>query len=403
MALSQLRSDGEGARRTAYEIACKLSAATLGVDRVSIWYLAREGEELVCSLQYERKVERFTQGGTLLRADCPRYFAAMTSRRVIAAHDALRDDSTSDLGAYLRQGNVGALLDAPIYRDGAVIGVVCHEQLGGPRTWSERDASFASAVADMLTILLEQADRAELRALLAAERQMQARAEKMEALQRLARVVAHDLNNVLCVALNQTQLIAAGLEAAESSREVSDVIAYGAKLVKQLSDFCNDRRAEQGVDLGHLVAGLEPALRALMGKSIRLEIDVEPGACPVNITAAEAEQLVLNLCMNAKDAITGAGVVRVAVRVEPSAGNAILEVSDSGSGMDESTQLRIFEPYFTTKSQHTGVGLMAVYGIVQRSRGSIYLDSAPGAGTTFRISVPMTLRESESNELPWSF
>jgi len=115
----------------------------------------------------------------------------------LVANDALADPRTSELEPYLLANGISSILDAPIYCDGNVVGVVCHEHVGQQRKWSEREAGFASAVADLLTILLHQAERAELRAALVAQREQEAQHAKMQALLQLSRVVAHDLGNVL--------------------------------------------------------------------------------------------------------------------------------------------------------------------------------------------------------------
>jgi signal transduction histidine kinase len=284
-----------------------------------------------------------------------------------------------------------------------VIGVVCHEHCGGPRQWTEKEAEFASAVADMLTILVEQAERAELRAALEAERHAQARAEKMAALQRLARIATHDLNNVLTVAMARSDLIKQGIDPPAMSQEVTQVLSYGAKLVRQLSEFCEERTSSQTVDLRELLRGLEPALRALLGKEVSLQLKIDDTSLLVPIAPVEAEQLILNLCMNASDAITPPGEIRIILSRDSTNDNVLLEIMDSGIGMDEGTQTRIFEPYFSTKSNHSGVGLMAVYGIVQRAGGAIELQSAPGAGTRFRIIIPSSSASAPDQEPPWSF
>lgn len=403
--LAELRADTVGARRSAYEIACRLSASTLAVDRVSIWLLADDGARIDCATLYSRRTGEFSTGGTIERRTCPRYFEAMLSRRVIAAADALVDAKTVELRDYLQGADVGALLDAPIYRDGEVIGVVCHEQCGSARTWTEPEASFAGAVADMLTILIEQADRAELRAALAQEREIEARAQKMTALQRLARVVAHDLNNVLTVAMARTALLAdSSPREAQESADVTSMLEYAARLVKQLITFSQDRAEATATDVSQLLATLAPTLRALGGKGVTFDVRLEAGSLVVPVSELEMEQLVLNLCMNAVDAVTGAGRVTVTLAREPGTGRALLAVEDTGVGMDEATQARIFEPYYSTKQDHSGVGLMAVYGIVQRAGGAIWLDSAPGKGTRFRIALPAKSSPGDvSDAPPWAF
>lgn len=401
--LAELQTEGAGAQLSAYEIACELSATTMGVERVSVWRLTDSNAKIQCTTQYTLSEDRFDSGGSIARQDCPTYFEALMSRRVIAAGDALNDPKTRELEAYLRRTNVGALLDAPIYLDGAVVGVVCHEHREGTRQWTETEVNFASAVADMLTILIEQQERAELRAALDAQRQAEMRNEKMRALQRFARVVAHDINNVLMVAISRSELIRLGLEPPAASQDVGEVLAFGATLVRQLGEFCEEPNGSHAVDLADVVRRLTSPLRAMMGKDIAFELELQEGAFIVPIAPAEAEQLILNLCMNACDAIIKPGTVRVALGADSSTQQVLLEITDTGVGMDESTQARIFEPFFSTKANHSGVGLMAVYGIIQRAGGAVSIDSTPGAGTRFRINLPMVGATSSAQLGPWEF
>jgi signal transduction histidine kinase len=339
--LSQILAEGHEARQAAYRSACEHSARTLNVERVSIWFLGERGDTLLRALQYTLSDNSFGQGGQLQRQGADRYFAALTASRVVAASDAIHDPRTSQLEDYLRGQRVSALLDAPIYRDGRVVGVVCHEHVGGVREWTEREAGFASAVADLLTILIDQAERAELRAALDAQREAAAQRMKLEALVRLARVVVHDLAIVLLVASMRAGESETDDNPREASREVVDVLAYGNKLLGQLRTFCNPRTAvgPAEVEAVNLLRGMEGAL---------------------------------------------------------------LSVKDNGCGMDETAQLGIFEPFYTTKPGHSGVGLSAVYGIVERAHGRITLTSAPGQGTTFLITLPMSESLSHA-EPPWAF
>lgn len=402
--LSQILGEGEAARHSAYRSACERSAQTLGIERVSIWFLSARGDAINRALQYTRSTATFQQGGQIQRQGAERYFEALTSRRVVAAADALHDPRTSQLDTYLRSERVGALLDAPIYRDGRVIGVVCHEHLDGARDWTEREAGFACAVADLLTILIDHAERSELRAALEAQREAAAQHQKMEALTRLARVVVHDLANVMTVAAIRANDIEEEEDPREASREVVDVLNYGNKLLGQLRSFCGPR-ASAGpceVDAAALLRGMEGTLRSLLGRAVAFELDCPMAALTLTLSPVELEQLVLNLCINAKDAMSGRADARLTVSLSQDVGGALLAVADNGCGMDEAAQLGIFEPFFTTKPGHSGVGLSAVYGIVERAHGSISVASSPGQGTTFRIVFP--LRGSPpAAEPPWAF
>jgi signal transduction histidine kinase len=273
-----------------------------------------------------------------------------------------------------------------------VIGVVCHEHRGGIREWTEREAGFASAVADLLTILIHQAERSELRAALDAQREAAAQHQKMQALVRMARVVVHDLANVMMVASARAGEIAEESNPHEVSQDVVQVLEYGGKLLNQLRLFCDqggpDARGQ--VEAVGLLRGMEASLRSLLGKGLTLRLECDVPELSVAIGPIELEQLVLNLCMNARDATSQGANGEVKVALSRERDGALLEVADNGCGMDEATQTEIFEPFYTTKPGHSGVGLAAVYGSVERAHGRIALTSAPGRGTTFRITLPLS-------------
>lgn len=402
--LSHILAEGQEARLTAYRSACEHSARTLGVERVGIWFLNEHGDAITRVLQYRLSSNSFEQGGEIRRGGAESYFEALLSRRVVAAADALGDPRTRELGGYLESERVTALLDAPIYRDGRVIGVVCHEHVGGVREWTEREAGFASAVADLLTILIDQAERSELRAALEAQREAHAQNQKMQALVRLARVVVHDLANVMMVASMRANDIETEDNPREASREVVDVLAYGNKLLGQLRTFCTPRASvgPSEVDAVPLLRGMESTLRSLLGKNVAFTLSCPMPSLPLAISPVELEQLVLNLCMNAKDATHERPNPRVGVSLARDGDTALLSVTDNGCGMDEAAQTGIFEPFYTTKPGHSGVGLSAVYGIVERAHGRIALTSAPREGTTFRITLPISVQPPQS-EPPWAF
>jgi two-component system, cell cycle sensor histidine kinase and response regulator CckA len=398
--LAEMRNEEQETRTSAYRAACKQSAHTLQVERVSIWFLSDDEQSIRCALRYFSSRDEFDSGAELERGQCASYFEAMRSRRVVVASDARQDPKTRDLSPYLEREGIGALLDAPIYRDGRVIGVVCHEHVGGTRAWTEREAGFASAVADLLTILIQQAERADLRAAIDAQRQLETQAQKMDALVRLARVVTHDLSNVLTIATLRAEEMNLEPDIKTASQEIVDVLSYGGKLLQQLRDFCERREAGGDVEAVAFLRHMEPTLRSLLGKNIRFAFECLLQEATLTMPAIELEQLVLNLCMNARDAIKQQG--EVSVRLFAVEGGVCLEVRDSGAGMDEATQVRLFEPFYSTKSGHSGIGLAAVYGIIERARGRVEVASSVGQGSTFRITLPPKA-ELPALDPPWGF
>jgi signal transduction histidine kinase len=395
--LAGIKAEGQQSRLVAYRSACERSARTLNVERVSVWFFNEDRDALSRVIQYRLSTNSFDQGGEIRQRGAEGYFAALRSRRIVAARDALADERTAQLDAYLRREGVTALLDAPIYRDGEVVGVVCHEHVGGPRDWTEHEAGFATAVADLLTILIHQAERAELRAAIEAQRELEAQHQKMQALLRLARVVVHDLSNVLTVASLEASEVSHATHT-EAAHNVVEVLAYGGKLVGQLRAFCEQREGAHHVEAVALLKKLEPTLRSLLGKNVDFRFSTALDTFELATTPIELEQLVVNLCMNARDAVGERG--EVSVTLARSDEGVVLEVRDNGVGMDEATQARLFEPFYTTKAGHSGVGLAAVYGIVERAHGRVEVESAVGHGTAFRITLPPAHGTSDR---PWEF
>jgi len=233
-------------------------------------------------------------------------------------------------------------------------------------------------------------------------------AQKMEAVGLLAGGVAHDFNNLLTVITGRTELLLRGVQPGDPTARglglIQETAQRAASLTRQLLAFSRkQRRDRRVVSLNDVVTGMEKMLRPLIGERISLMTVLEPELGPVSADAAQLEQVILNLVVNGRDAMPHGGrlVIKTANsqlddatgawRPGPSGGcHAVLSVSDTGIGMDQATQARIFEPFFTTKEpgKGTGLGLSTVYGIVQQHGGFVSVESLPGVGTTFRISLP---------------
>jgi PAS domain S-box-containing protein len=218
--------------------------------------------------------------------------------------------------------------------------------------------------------------------------------QKMEAVGRLAGGVAHDFNNLLTVINGCAELLADQSGLADSARELAAEIRrageQAASLTKQLLAF--GRRqivAPTVLDLNDVVRDVEKMLRRLIGEHIELVVTVDPGPARVKADPGNLVQLLLNLAVNARDAMPQGGTLTLRTVVTDSA--VVLSVSDTGVGMDAATRARIFEPFFTTKpaGEGTGLGLATAHTIVEHAGGSIAVESEPGRGTTFRIELPL--------------
>ncbi|MEW6430017.1 MAG: ATP-binding protein [Myxococcota bacterium] len=244
-------------------------------------------------------------------------------------------------------------------------------------------------------------DVSEVRALSA---QLEA-SQKMEALGRLAGGVAHDFNNLLSVMQTCASLARSELpEESPATRDLADLqvaIERAAVLTKQLLAFSRrDVVAPSRVDVGEVVRPVVDMVRRLLDARVEVRLAVAPGAHTVRAAASQLEQVVMNLAVNARDAMPDGGLLEL--RVEPARDEALgevvrLSVRDTGSGMSEEVRARIFEPFFTTKppGRGTGLGLATVYGVVRSLGGRVDVETALGKGTEFRVLIPRTPEGSE--------
>lgn len=220
-------------------------------------------------------------------------------------------------------------------------------------------------------------------------------AQKLEAIGRVAGGVAHDFNNMLLVINGNSELVlrSDGLDpdVREAIDEIIDASDRAAQLTRQLLAFGRRKPSDpRPDDLNDAVMGLAGMLRRLIGEHITLNVQLSEEPCVVRIDRGEVEQVVLNLALNARDAMPDGGALTIETRRDPALPVATLVVRDTGSGMDPETAGQIFEPFFTTKEGYgTGLGLATVYRIAAQHGAAIDVDSAPGRGTAISIVFPL--------------
>jgi signal transduction histidine kinase/ActR/RegA family two-component response regulator len=223
--------------------------------------------------------------------------------------------------------------------------------------------------------------------------------QKLEAIGTLAGGIAHDFNNLITVISGYTQLALMRTTKtspeADDLRQVIDASDRAANLTHQLLAFSRKQVLQPTVlDVGEVVNGIAPMLRRIIGEHIVLTIEGDASLARVRADRGQLEQVLLNLAVNARDAMPGGGSLVIATQnsgIEDERAAAVtLTVRDTGSGMSDEVKERIFEPFFTTKEpgKGTGLGLSTVYGIVNQSGGTIRVDSVLGGGTTFLIALP---------------
>jgi PAS domain S-box-containing protein len=221
--------------------------------------------------------------------------------------------------------------------------------------------------------------------------------QKMEAIGRLAGGVAHDFNNLLTVIAGYGEMMITDAGDNDSLRQGAEAICEASgratALTSQLLAFSRRQVVQPRIlDLNLVVGNMENMLQRLLGETVALTTIPSPSAAKVKVDPGQIEQVIVNLAVNAKDAMPGGGklAIEVAAAESPSTRQVMLAIRDTGTGMSDEVQSHLFEPFYTTKprGKGTGLGLSIVYGIVKQAGGSIAVDTQVGRGTTFRLAFP---------------
>src|SRR5881392_1254098 len=319
--------------------------------------------------------------------------AIARDRRPHLTNQVVGDPQVHDQAWARREGLV-AFAGYPLIVHDRVLGVMA---MFARQPLSEFVPKALASVASAVAVGIER-KRAE-EALRQSEVQLR-QAQKMEAVGRLAGGVAHDFNNLLTVITSYSDLLLEDLASNDPKRDdvgqIRQAAEGAAALTRQLLAFSRQQVLEPKVlDVRAIVAGTEKLLRRLIGADVQLATSLASDLGAVKADPGQLEQIIINLAVNARDAMPGGGRLSIeAANLEQVEGRpgryVLLAVSDTGIGMDEQTKARIFEPFFTTKEsgKGTGLGLATVYGIVKQAGGFIWVYSEPGRGTSFKVYLP---------------
>ncbi len=341
---------------------------------------------------------------TIPLANDPSFQYLLSFKAPLAVSDAQNDPNLAPIHELLHQRGIASLLIVPLIVGGEIVGGLGLESLE-PRHFSTEEINLAWSVADQVAGVLAQAR-------LDAERQrweeQYHHAQKMEAVGRLTTGIAHDFNNILTAINGFATLVQDQLLPDDPLQEMVDKILHSgrraADLVRQLLAFSRKQVIEpQVLNLNTVVADMDKMLRRIIGEDIDLKTVLAQDLWLVKVDPNQMGQVIMNLAVNARDAMPGGGRLTiettnvviddnyVASHLGTQPGEyVLLAISDTGYGMSYEVKSHIFEPFFTTKElgKGTGLGLATVYGIVKQSGGDIWVYSEEGIGTVFKIYLP---------------
>jgi two-component system, cell cycle sensor histidine kinase and response regulator CckA len=397
--LARLHASGVSLRQV-WEDLAELVTEALDVERIGVWVLIDEGRAIRCRYLYQRSNRQMFQGAVLRAQDFPGYFGAIEGRRTIAATHIGNSELTKELRyAYFEPLGITSTLDAPIYSEGRVVGVVCHEHTGLPREWTGAECDFVSAVADNIARIYQEHEASSAQTTLRAYEQHLMELHRMEAVGRVTAGVVHDFRGILSAALGFAELIRrtpnVTPEVDRYAQRIIDAMQRGHQLTREVVTFGKDSPATpRVVDAARTIEAMAGMFNVLLGHRITLQINAKHPVSRVFVDPSHLERLLLNLVLNARDAMSSGGLLTlmvqdVTIEDEDSAQYVEIDVIDTGIGMDDTVRKNVFKPFFTTKGeQGTGLGLAIVDQIVTRAGGFVRLHSEFGRGTTVRVFLP---------------
>jgi two-component system, cell cycle sensor histidine kinase and response regulator CckA len=384
-----------------------LVAATLDVPLSSVLERRSDGKALVFRASAGWTGIQHGQTQVPIRDDTQAGFTALHNDPVIISE--LAKDTRFTGSTRLREYDIVSGITVPIPGPVHPFGVLeAHDHKR--RAFSQDDAHFLQAIAHVIGTAIDR-NRTE-----SAFRQ----AQRMEAVGRLASGVSHDFNNMLTAITGYAEMLRAGLPENDPLRDDANEILKAADraaaLTRQLLAFSRQQVLQpRVVMLNEIVGGIERMLQRLIGANVNLVASLDSDLGLVMADPGQVEQVILNLCVNARDAMPEGGTLTIETAnaeldvsnspdqtVDEPGSYVMLAVTDTGSGMDNEVKARIFEPFFTTKPQEqgTGLGLATVYGIVKQSGGEIWVYSEIGRGTTFKIFLPRFHGASAEHPVP---
>ncbi len=384
-----------------------LAALALGVQRVSIWRLVADGSILICEYLHQEGQHGVFEGCILRAKDFPSYFKALRNQNIIPVDDVQGAAFMEEFHQlYLEPLGITSMLDAPLLHGSEVCGVVCHESVGQKRRWSAQDCDIATKIASTITRLHRESLEQKWQRPLGNFQERTAALERMATFGRLAAGMAHDFKNILGVISGYIELLAQPSEVGITldperistyAREILITVEKGESITQELMSLGHEETHQPTVlDLGLFINECHSLLTMAVKPNIALTMEVAPQVSRIFMDKRHLERVLLNLVINAGDAMPTGGKIRLRLseiqRAQASGESDCLvavEVVDQGIGMTKEIQQRIFEPFFTTKGKGgTGLGMAIVGQIVSLAAGTVEVESELGHGTTIRLLFP---------------
>ncbi|HEX9924699.1 MAG TPA: response regulator [Anaerolineae bacterium] len=395
------------------ETVCRELALAFEVPRATAALLDREQTVATIVAQYVSDGAPLLMNQVIPVADVPSFQYVIELKEPLAIPDAQNDPRMATVKPMLRERGVISFLIIPFIVEDQVAGGMGLGTLER-RHFSPQEMRLAKSVADQVAGALARVQLEEERRRLAAEYQQ---AQKLEAVGQLAAGIAHDFNNLLTAINGFAELLYLNMTPTDPNREsIGKILQSGqraADLVSQLLAFSRKHVIRpQVIDLNKIVTEMDKMLRHIIREDISLEIALAPGLWPIKVDPAQMEQVIINLAVNACDAMLQGGRLSIETAnivldidqtdyhlgLQPG-DHIVLTINDTGHGMSEKVRSHIFEPFFTTKEvgKGTGLGLASVFSIIKQNQGNIEVLSTEGIGTAFKIYLPRT---QETSSLP---
>jgi len=396
------------------EVTCRELALAFGVPQAAAALLNEEGTQATVVAEYLAQGRPSSLEEMIPVEDNFSFQYLLTEKIPLVIDDAQHDPRLAPaVRALMQRRDTVSLLLVPLLVEGEVVGSLGLDAIER-RSFLPQEVSLAQRVAEQVSGALTRVRLQQDNQILEEQfRQVQ----KMEALSQMASRVVHDFNNLLTVIGTTTQLLERQLHSDDPIREqigwIREAGDKATDLVRQLSSFGQQEPVEaQVVDVNRRILGLQSLLERLLGESRTLVLDLDENLWATQIEPSQLDQAILNLVMNAQAATSEGGRITietsntfldaeyVAMNPQGQLGEHVtLTVQDDGIGMNEEVMSHIFEPFFSTRAQGTGLGLSTVYGIVTHGGGHIKVTSTPGKGARFCIHLPRVALEPQPSPL----